>query len=591
MRKALIATGLALLLRAGILPAAPAGVNWHSSPDEAFTRARAQKRLVLLDLGAVWCHWCHVMEETTYRDPKVVALLNRRFVAVRVDQDARPDLSNRYEDYGWPATVIFDADGKELVKFAGYIAPARMAALLDAVVKDPTPGPSVRPEAPLVCAGSALSPGLRKDLEGLVAMRYDRENGGWGFSKKYLDWDGVEYCLVRAAAGDAEAGRMARETLAKARRLIDPVWGGLYQYSDSGDWEHPHFEKLAQFQAEGMRVYAQAYLLWRDPADLQAARDIHRYVAAFLSSPEGAFFVSQDADLVAGEHGGAYYALDDAGRRARGIPRVDTHLYARESAWIANGLVALYAATGDARFLDEALAAARWILAARALPGGGFRHDASDPAGPYLGDTVAAARAFLALYAATGDRAWLARARDAADFMIRTFVVAETPGFVAAASQSRVARPRPQRDENVLAARLLNLLFRYTGDERYSRGAEQAMRLLAVKEVAEKFPAASVLLADAEVTSEPAHLTVVGGRDDARAQALLVAALAYPPAYKRVELWDRREGPLPNSDVDFPELEEPAAFACAAGRCSLPAVRPEDLRTRIARLNAPAGTP
>ncbi len=589
MRKILSLVG-ALLLSSPLAASGPArGVAWRSFSDDAFTTAGREKKLVLLDLGAVWCHWCHVMEETTYRDPKVVSLLRRHFVSVRVDQDSRPDLSNRYEDYGWPATVIFDAKGQELVKFAGYIAPERMAALLDAVVKDPTPGPSVRPEAPVVSGSAALDPALRKDLEALVAARYDREHGGWGFSKKFLDWESVEYCLLRASSGDADAARMARQTLAKSRKLIDPVWGGLYQYSDSGDWDHPHFEKLAQFQAEGMRVYAEAYLLWGDPADLAAARDIHRYARAFLTSLEGASYVSQDADLVAGEHSGAYYALDDAGRRRRGVPRVDTHLYARETAWMANALIALYAATGERQFLDEALAAARWIVAERALAGGGFRHDTSDAAGPYLGDTVASGRAFLALYAATGDRAWLSRARKAADFIAATFVVANTPGFVAAVPKSKFAPPRPQRDENALAARFLNLLFRYTGDERYRREADQAMRFLAARDVAEKFPTASVLLADADLSSEPAHLTVVGARDDARTQALLLGALAYPAAYKRVELWDRREGPLPNSDVDFPELEAPAAFACAGGRCSLPSYTPEELRKRALRLQEAAG--
>ncbi len=591
MRKILSLTGL-LLWTSAMASAAPVPeIPWRDWSDAAFAAARSEKKLVLLDLGAVWCHWCHVMEETTYRDPKVVALLRRHFVTVRVDQDSRPDLSNRYEDYGWPATIIFDAKGQELVKFAGYIAPERMAALLDAVVKDPTPGPSALPEAVVSSGSAALDPALRKDLEALVTARYDRENGGWGFSKKFLDWDSVEYSLLRASAGDADAARMAKETLGKSRKLIDGIWGGLYQYSDSGDWDHPHFEKLAQFQAEGMRVYAQAHLLWRDPADLAAARDIHRYERAFLASPEGASYVSQDADLVAGEHSGEYYALDDAGRRRRGVPRVDTHLYTRETAWMANGHVALYAATGERQFLDEALAAARWIVAARCLPGGGFRHDAADAAGPYLGDTVASGRVFLALYAATGDRAWLTRARGAADFIASTFVVEGEPGFVAAVPKSRIASPRPQRDENVLAARFLNLLFRYTGDERYRRETEQAMRYLAAPDVAPKFPSASVLLVDAELSSEPAHLTVVGGREDARTQTLLVAALAYPATYKRVELWDRREGPLANSDVDFPELEAPAAFACAGGRCSLPSYTPEDLRKRAARLRESAAAP
>ena len=92
---------------------------------------------MLLDLGAVWCHWCHVMEETTYRHPRVLELLRDHFVVVRVDQDARPDLANRYEDYGWPATILFDASGRELAKLSGYIEAPRMIGMLEAFVADP----------------------------------------------------------------------------------------------------------------------------------------------------------------------------------------------------------------------------------------------------------------------------------------------------------------------------------------------------------------------------------------------------------------------------------------------------------------------
>ena len=603
MRKVLRLAAAAFLV-VSAAPAAPAPeIAWTGWSDAAFARAGAERRLVLLDLGAVWCHWCHVMDETTYRDPRVAGLIAGHFVAVRVDQDSRPDLSTRYEDYGWPATIVFDARGRELVKFAGYIPPERMVSLLEAVVADPTPGPSVRGaeggrrEAGGGGRSASLSPEMRKELTTLLADRYDRENGGWGFAKKFLDWDAVEWCMERARAGDEGAAKMARETLAASRRLIDPAWGGLYQYSDSGDWDHPHFEKLAQFQAEGMRVFAQAYALWRDPADLEAARAIRRYARAFLRSPDGAFYVSQDADLVAGDHAGEYFALDDAGRRARGVPRVDTHLYARESGWMAQGLVALYAASGDAAALDEALAAARWIVANRALPGGGLAHDvprgdrrrddATDAAGPYLGDTIASGRAFLALYAATADRAWLDRAKAAADFAALTFAAKDRVGLVSALSTSRFAPPVPQRDENVAVARFANLLFRYTGRASDRRLAETAMRFLARPDVARRFTTASVLLADAELSSEPAHMTVVGPRADPRSRELLAAALADPTAYKRVELWDRAEGPLPSSDVEFPDLERPAAFACSGTRCSLPAFTAAELRARVERLRTP----
>ncbi len=573
---------LSVLLLAVVAPSRPdepAGkIAWRDWSKDVFAQAGRENRFILLDLGAVWCHWCHVMEETTYRDPEVVDLIARRYVPVQVDQDARPDLSNRYEDSGWPATIIFAADGTELVKFSGYIPPRRMASLLQGVIDDPTPGPSAREEAkPAFTETAALSPALRAELESQLVARYDRENGGWGFAKKFLDWDAVEYSLARARGGDREAEARARETLAKQQKLIDPVWGGVYQYSDSGDWDHPHFERLLQFQAENLRIYAQAYALWREPAHLQAARDIHRYLRDFLTSPEGAFYVSQDADLVRGEHAAEYFALGDAERRKRGLPKVDTHLYARETGWGATALVALHAATGEAEPLAEARRAAEWILARRALPGGGFRHDEGDVAGPYLGDTLGAARAFLALYGATGERPWLQRTEEAVAFMDRTFRA--EAGYRTAAS----ARDSPQREENIQLARLANLLFQHTGTPEHRAVAERALLFLTAPEIARRFETGGVLLADLELRTEPLHVTVVGPREDAGTQSLLRAAAAIPIAYKRVELLDAREGPLPRSDVTYPRLARPAAFLCTEGRCSAPSFTTEELASRLRR--------
>src|SRR5271170_658368 len=90
---------------------AATGIALQSWSPDAFKQAQREHKLVLLHLGAGWCHWCHVMEHVTYRDPAVDKLIQEHFVAIHVDQDSRPDLSNRYEDYGWPATILFDAAG------------------------------------------------------------------------------------------------------------------------------------------------------------------------------------------------------------------------------------------------------------------------------------------------------------------------------------------------------------------------------------------------------------------------------------------------------------------------------------------------
>ncbi|MGH8115503.1 MAG: hypothetical protein ACREPS_10700, partial [Rhodanobacteraceae bacterium] len=334
--------------------------------------------------------------------------------------------------------------------------------------------------------------------------------------------------------------------------------------------------------ANNLRIYALAYLQDHNQDDLKAAIAIRDYLRNFLTAPKGAFYTSQDADLIDGQHSGGYFKLDDAARRKLGIPRVDKQIYARENGWAIQAMATLYTATGDAADLAAAVKAARWIIAHRALSGGGFRHDARDAAGPYLGDTLAMGRAFLALYEVTADRQWLTRAQAATSFIEHHFATADKAGYATATTaKHRHYKPQPLRDENVALARFANLLFYYSGHATDRQMAQTAMRYLAAPAVANRFPAASVLLVDWELNHEPVHLTVVGGKSDATAGALFSIALTYPGAYKRVEWWDRSAGPLPNPDVPYPDFHKPAAFICTANRCSSPIFKPEVLQHRI----------
>ncbi len=522
--------GLSILLAFALLPFTRAlseekGISWQPWSDSVFAQAKSEGRFVLLDLGTGWCHWCHVMEEVTYQDPTVVSLVGKNYLAVRVDADARPDLSNRYEDYGWPATIVFNSDGSEIVKRRGYLPPGQMASMLQAIIDDPSPGPSVVSEAPLVPGGeTALGSDRQRELRQILIDGYDHSNQGWGTSQKFLDWDTIEYCLTETERGDQGFEQMARETLAAQLNLLDPAWGGVYQYSTDGDWQHPHFEKIMQMQAEDLRIYALAYSLWRDPEYLQAANRIRAYLKSFLTSPEGAFYTSQDADLIDGEHGGEYFQLGDRDRRKLGLPRIDTHVYTRENGWAINALAVLYTVSGQSDCLTEAIQAADWICAHRMLSNGGFRHDAVDAAGPYLGDTLAMGRAFLALYACTGDRVWLQKAAKAVDFISANF--GSEAGYLTSANAGAL-KSQPQLDENIGLVRLANLLTHYTGNLEYRKVAEQAMRLVATPGATKNrgFMVAGVLLADSEINSSPVHITVVGRKDDLKAQVLFAAAI------------------------------------------------------------------
>jgi uncharacterized protein YyaL (SSP411 family) len=565
--------------------AAPAWLTWS---DSVFVQAHRDHRFVLLDLEAVWCHWCHVMDVTTYRDPKVLALLRKSYLTVRVDQDSRPDLSNRYEDYGWPATVVFDAAGHEIVKRQGYLTPEEMASMLQAIIDDPSPGPSVQPEKEISFPSSDVLPGpLQAQLEKDYLEGFDSKQGSWGFDQKYLDVDSVELAMERASRGDERAAAMARQTLDAQLQLLDPVWGGFYQYSTDSVWTKPHFEKIMSVQAENLRIYAEAYAQWNDPKYLHAAQVVQQFLATFLTSSEGSFYTSQDADIVEGKHSAEYFALGDKDRRKQGIPRIDTHVYARENGWVITALAQLYEATGDTKTLDSAVRAANWVTQNRALPGGGFRHGAKDVGGPFLGDSVAMARAYLSLYRVTADRKWLTRASATAVFIEKTFGPRSgaDAGFISAvAPTDRGYRPHPQRDENVAVARVANQLFFYSGDAKYEAISKTAMRYLAAQPIATRLPVASVLLTELELTHPPLHLTIVGAKNDPAARSLFVAALKYPSFYKRVEWWDTKEGKLPNPDVQYPSVSRAAAYICTQRTCSPPIFEAEALSTKVNRV-------
>jgi uncharacterized protein YyaL (SSP411 family) len=179
---------------------------------------------------------------------------------------------------------------------------------------------------------------------------------------------------------------------------------------------------------------------------------------------------------------------------------------------------------------------------------GGFRHDEAAAAGPYLEDTLAVGRGFLALYQVTADREWLRRAQAAAGFIRANFAIGDSAGFVTAVAAKGAFEPPPQTDENIMQARFANLLSRYTGDATYRDDAQRAMRFLVTREVAlRRRTEAGLLIADRELSNDPARLTVVGSKIDPAAKELFRIAQRQAGSYKRIEWRDRSEGPMPES--------------------------------------------
>ena len=578
---------LVSLCLARISPAwAQATPEWHEWSREAFLQAGREKKLVLLHLEAVWCHWCHVMEKETYSNSEVLKELSTHYVSLKVDQDARPDLSARFRDYGWPATIIFNPAGEVLAKRAGFIPAKEFLPLLKQQAANPTVEPETKkPRQAENIKGSEVA----KQLIERHYRMYDLAQGGLKLQHKYLEYDSLEYSLLSASQGSKRDEQLVQTTLHSALKLIDPVWGGIYQYSVRGDWEHPHFEKLLVEQARAIILYTDAYRLWGSEEYLSAAERIAEYVFSFLTSPEGAFYTSQDADVHPGEHAEPYFQLNDQGRRALGIPRVDTNLCARENGLMIRALVRLFTATGNRRYFVAAERAADWVLKHRTLSGGGFSHGEEPSSGPFLADAVSMGEALLSLYSAGAERSYLMRARELVSFIEQHFLEkgARPNGILTSAEHPReLLKPQADCEENIQVARFANLLYQYTGMNEARGLAKRALAYISRSEVAlGSMLQSGVLLAMQEFETDPLHITVVGRRGDSKSEVLLGAALKYYSAYKRSELWDRAEGALPREDVSYPDLGEAAAFICSNQRCSLPIREPQQISEMIRQLS------
>jgi uncharacterized protein len=333
---------------------------WNPLRPNVFQRALAEGRLVVFDGAANWCHWCHVMDETTWRDPAVLALLHTRFVAAREDVDTRPDLAARYAAWGWPATIILDAQGRELARYRGYLTPAQMLAALRAALRDPTPLADVE-----VPGGQSLPLGHRlADALDQMDRAYDPALASWGTNQKVALGDNVQVELLRASQGDPAAGARARETLTRQRRIYDPVWGGVYQYSAGTTWDDPHFERLMAFQTPTVRAALRAGRVLDDPAFTRDAQAIGHFLLDHLRDETGAFHGSMDADVNAHDRaarfvdGHVYFALPDAERRRLGLPHVDPGAHPRDNGMAIEALVALHDATHEGVWLSAARQAA-----------------------------------------------------------------------------------------------------------------------------------------------------------------------------------------------------------------------------------------
>src|SRR5882724_5641158 len=415
---------------------------WSEWSDALFAKAASDKKFVIVSLQSWWCRWCHVMNRETWANAEVRGVLKDKFIPVYVDQDSRPDISQRYERWGWPATIIFAPDGTEIVKLRGFYSPQFFIPILTATVEDPSP--VVYPDAGGEERGRTLATGLtdaqREEILDFIDKAWDGEKIGWSKSK-FVDGPMLVWALQRARQGDTvNAVRIKKVLTLMADTMVDKTTGAMNQVNLKPDWSEPAREFPMFAQEAGLAAYARAWTMFGDAAYRQAADRIYGFLKNTMAAPGGGFYAS--------------FGMSE------GEPGIDKRQYARETAQAISGLLAYYDATGVVDARDLAVRAARWALTNRAMQDGGFRHTEQDKGGPYLADNVEMAKALLALHRSTGEREWLTYAQSTADFIAKNFIDPTTGGFVVSASPDaqHLVKPIKQREDNVTAVRMFNLL-------------------------------------------------------------------------------------------------------------------------------------
>src|ERR1700739_738976 len=308
-------------------------IRWHEWGAEAFAAAQRKNKPMLLDIGAVWCHWCHVMDRESYDDPAIAAIVNEHFIAVKVDRDERPDIDSRYQvavqavtgQGGWPLTAFLTPDGKPFYGGTyfppsdGYGRPSFRRVLLsianaykekhgDVVDQAAMVESAIAQSESFAGRGGRVSSSVLTAIQESALKMFDPQHGGFGQAPKFPHPSALDLLIERYAKTDGAAeptnSDRLREvivtTLEHMARggVYDQLASGFHRYSVDERWVVPHFEKMCYDNSQLLENYVHAYQATGDEFFADVARDIIRWMDQWLSDRErGGFYASQDADI------------------------------------------------------------------------------------------------------------------------------------------------------------------------------------------------------------------------------------------------------------------------------------------------------
>ena len=470
------------------MPTEPLEIPWHPWSADAFRVAHAQQRPVLLAIGAAWCPWTDAMAWGSYRDSRIVHLVINGFVAVQIDADQRPDISDRYTLGGWPTTAFLTPSG-DLLGGGTYLDAQALAVVLEKVAKAYTSRQGeieAHARQTREQVDSRLTNNLPEDsvvLDRAAGQWFDAESharfdqvwGGFGSGTKHVDQEALAAALLRGTEhGDPKLTRIATRTLDAiiSGALWDTHQGGLFRACEGRDWSKPQAGKLLTIHAQVLNLLLTASIGLNRSDFSDRARAIFQFVHTTFAASEGGFFTSQRTAL----HGTSRDADDG----------IDRTVYTDTTAVMASAYVHGSSVFGDDSLLEFAVESMDRLLSETYEPGKGVGHVVSGAPAfrGLLTDHVNVSTALLDLYDTTQHAVYLDLPQELMTYC-RTTMWDETAGFGDRACDADGVEPplgllreRNYRlDLNCRASMVLARLGKLLDDEEYHRLALRALAL------------------------------------------------------------------------------------------------------------------
>jgi uncharacterized protein YyaL (SSP411 family) len=576
-------------------------IAWNEWSAEAFAKAAESGKPVLLSLSAVWCHWCHVMDETTYSDTGVISFINERFIPVRVDNDQRPDINARYNMGGWPTTVFLTPEG-EILAGATYIPPDQMKDVLPKVYthfvsnREEVTAKAIELREARAAAyeqsRGELTPAAFDDVLRSVMNHYDPLYGGVGEAPKFPHADAIDLLLyAHRKSGDPDPLHMARKTLEMmyAGEVYDREWNGFFRYATRRDWSEPHYEKMLEDEAGLLSNALTLYRMTGQNEHRQIAEGIVDYVEWKLRDPaEGYFYGSQDADE-------EFYKLTAEEREEHAEPYIDRTCYTAWNAQMASAYLDASWTLHRPDLGDAALGVLHFLWSRCRDPERGMYryHDGGPHVLGLLADQSQTARAMLSAYEVTGDSRCPDAALELASLLEARFLDHDTGGFWDVWDETEdVGRLRDRQksvQENAVCADVFLRLGHLLRDERLLTIAHRTLEAFVGVYPQMGYFAAGYAKQSDIALNPPVEVNIVGSRS--AAADLHGAALALPVAARTVQLLDPETSGERLARLFLPPEPAPAAYVCAGTMCSAPVTDPDQLMQTVQQMQSMAATP